>query len=166
VTGDFAGVVLEWEGVVLRPPERNRVAPVERDYRALAGDATVYDDARALLPSLRYRGFRCVVLSTGPFPAEEILAHAAELGLASYIDILASAATGETSEELMEQATTALGLPPAMWVLLCSSRGLERAGIAMGFSVQRIQRGRGTAGAWSSVASVNDVIGERFRPRR
>lgn len=52
----------------------------------------VYDDARALLGSLKYRGYRVAVVSNAIFPGHFFRPKLNELGLAGYIDSFVSSA--------------------------------------------------------------------------
>lgn len=52
----------------------------------------VYDDARGLLASLRYRGYRTAVVTNAIFPSSLFAAKVNELGLAGYIDAFVSSA--------------------------------------------------------------------------
>lgn len=52
----------------------------------------VYDDARALLASLRYRGYRTGVVTNSIFPASLFGPKVNELGLAGYLDAFVSSA--------------------------------------------------------------------------
>lgn len=53
---------------------------------------SVYDDARALLASLRYRGFRTGVVTNAVFPSTLFEPKVKELGLAGYLDSFVSSA--------------------------------------------------------------------------
>jgi putative hydrolase of the HAD superfamily len=52
----------------------------------------VYDDARALLASLKFRGYRVGVVSNAVFPGHYFTTRVNELGLAGYIDSFVSSA--------------------------------------------------------------------------
>ncbi|KAA0226894.1 MAG: HAD family hydrolase [Dehalococcoidia bacterium] len=53
---------------------------------------TVYDDARALLPSLRYRDYRTGIVTNSIFPARLLEVKVNQLGLAGYLDCIVSSA--------------------------------------------------------------------------
>ncbi|MBI5946767.1 MAG: HAD family hydrolase [Chloroflexi bacterium] len=53
---------------------------------------TVFDDARALLPSLKYRGYRTAVVANSLFPARFLQEQANALGLAGHLDAIVTSA--------------------------------------------------------------------------
>ncbi len=53
---------------------------------------TVFDDARALLASLKFRGFRIAVVADSPFPGEMYTDLLAEVGLTGYLDAFVTSA--------------------------------------------------------------------------
>jgi HAD superfamily hydrolase (TIGR01509 family) len=61
----------------------------------------VFDDARALLPSLKYRGYRMAVVTNSLFPSAMLRPWMGELGLAGYFDaVISSADVGRTKPDL------------------------------------------------------------------
>ena len=61
-------------------------------FREATHGISVYDDARALLASLRYRGYRIGVVTNSIFPSSLFEPKVNELGLAGYIDALVASA--------------------------------------------------------------------------
>ncbi len=58
--------------------------------RALMAGQVLYDDARAMLSSLKYRGYRLAIVSNLVVPAHYVSDHLRDLGAASYIDAIAT----------------------------------------------------------------------------
>ena len=61
-------------------------------FRESTHGLAVYDDARALLASLRFRGYRTAVVTNAVFPSRLFTPKVNELGLAGYIDTFVSSA--------------------------------------------------------------------------
>lgn len=129
----------------------------------------VYDDARALLASLRYRGFSAGVVTNAIFPASLFAPKVSQLGLSGYLDTFVSSADlglAKPSPGPFHKALTDLGLGPeevlfvgdTMETDIVGARAagmravlLERSGVAenrAGFPV--IER----------LAALNDFLGE------
>ena len=75
----------------------------------------VYDDARALLASLRYRGFSIGVVTNAIFPAALFAPRVSQLGLAGYLDTFVSSADlgrAKPNPEPFRKALTDLRLEP------------------------------------------------------
>lgn len=84
-------------------------------FEATAAAQVVWDDARALLPSLKYRGYRSAVVTNSIFPARMLERQLSGLGLAGYIDaVVTSADVGAVKPrpEPLLRALGALGVAP------------------------------------------------------
>jgi putative hydrolase of the HAD superfamily len=91
--GRILGQAFTWMGVAAGANDVDACARLFFD-EVTQGD-TVFDDARALLASLRYRGFRCGVVTNSFFPASLFTAKINQLGMAGYFDsFVASADVG------------------------------------------------------------------------
>ena len=76
----------------------------------------VFDDARAILSSLKYRGYRIGVVTNAIFPGRLFGPRLAELGLAGYIDVVISSADtvlGKPSPVPYLAALKVLAIEPA-----------------------------------------------------
>lgn len=128
-----------------------------------------YDDARALLPSLRYRGYRVGVVTNSIFPARLIDTKVNELGLAGYFDsIVSSADVGRVkpSPAIFERALAVMGVE-AQETLFVGDRvetdiaGARAAGLRA-VLLERRGRKRDAAGylVIERLGALNDILGE------
>jgi HAD superfamily hydrolase (TIGR01549 family) len=86
-----------------------------RAAEALMAGLSVYQDARALLPSLRYRGYSVAIVANSAFSGADIRAAAGRLGLAGYLDaVVTSADAGRAKPDPVPYriAMDALGCSP------------------------------------------------------
>lgn len=129
----------------------------------------VFDDARALLASLRYRGYRTGVISNAIFPGAMFQPLAADLGLAGYLDaIITSADTGRSkpATEPYLTALAAIGVDAHEALFVGDTLETDVAGArAAGLRAVLLDRqGRHREGAGYLVierlAALNEILGE------
>lgn len=131
----------------------------------------VYDDARALLASLKYRGYRCGIASNLPFPGEHLREALGALGLAGYVErCVTSADTGRPKPDpsVITACIEAMGVAPAEAIFVGDSASDVEAGHAAGVQVIRLDRDDdGAAGddvaRIRSLSGLTGVLGETLR---
>jgi putative hydrolase of the HAD superfamily len=137
----------------------------------LTAGQQLFDDARALLPSLRYRGYAIAVVTNAFFPGEQLAARIAALGLAGCFDAVVSsvdAGAAKPHPASCRLALETLGVA-ASDALLVGDR-LETdiaAALAAGSAaalIDRANRRRPPAGVHhlTHLAGVNRILGERM----
>jgi len=84
------GAAFTWLGLAVRAGDVEACARIF--FREATHNLDVYDDARALLASLKYRGFRTGVITNAIYPAELFLPKVNELGLSGYFDSFVTSA--------------------------------------------------------------------------
>lgn len=129
----------------------------------------VHDDARALLASLKYRGYRVGVVTNSIFPGELFEPRLAELGLAGYVDaVVSSADVGWSKPDPRPYVATLerLGIEPQEALFIGDRLDTDIAGArAAGLRavlIDRRSRRREGAGylVISHLGALNDLLGE------
>ena len=141
---------LDWLGVGGTVDD---VAAVARRFaKTVAAGERVYDDARALLPALRYHGLQVGVLTNSPFGGRELRERLREAGLAGYVDVVLSSAdlgVAKPDRRAFEAALRAMDVAPweALYVGVEENfvRG-ARAALLRAVRVVRNDRARERAG--------------------
>jgi putative hydrolase of the HAD superfamily len=130
---------------------------------------TVYDDARALLPSLRYRGYRAGVVANELFGAALLQPHVNALGLAGYLDVIVTSAdTGVAKPDpgIFHYALNALRVDPAEALFVGDSRDQDitgaRAAGMRAVLLDRKDRAHEAAGylVIERLGALNELLGE------
>ncbi len=130
---------------------------------------TVYDDARALLASLRYRGYKTGVVTNAIFPSALFEPRINQLGLGGYIDAFVSSADVGLSKPNPGpylKALSLLGLEPHEAVFVGDNAATDIAGAkAAGMRailLERTDRARERAGflVIERLTAVNELLGE------
>jgi putative hydrolase of the HAD superfamily len=129
----------------------------------------VYDDARALLGSLKYRGYRVGVVSNAIFPCHYFQVKLNELGLAGYVDSFVSSADvglAKPNAAPFRRALADLGAEPHEAIFVGDSPatdipGARNAGMR-GVLLQRNQPVRDRSGflVINRLTALNDLLGE------
>ena len=129
----------------------------------------VYDDARALLASLRYRGFRTGVVTNAIFPSHLFALPVQELGLAGYFQSFVSSADvgfAKPNPGPYMQALDHLGLQPEEAIFVGDTAATDIAGArAAGIRAVLLSR-TGRAGGSSDcpvierLTALNGFLGE------
>jgi putative hydrolase of the HAD superfamily len=134
-----------------------------------ASQHEVYDDARALLASLKYRGFLCGVITNAIFPAELFLPKVNELGLSGYFDAFVTSADvglGKPNPAPFQRALNDLGLEPEEALFVGDMAETDIAGArAAGMRavlLERRDRARDRSGflVIERLTALNDFLGE------
>jgi putative hydrolase of the HAD superfamily len=129
----------------------------------------VYDDARALLASLRIRGYRTAVVTNAIYPGEMFAPKVNELGLAGYFDAFVSSADVGLSKPNPSPFLKALGevgLEPHEAIFVGDTAETDIAGArAAGMRavlLERSDRARDRAGflVIERLTAMNDFLGE------
>jgi putative hydrolase of the HAD superfamily len=129
----------------------------------------VYDDARAILSSLRYRGYHVGVVTNSIFPSALFTPWLGELGIAGYIDAFVSSADiGVPKPELAPYLAALAGINADPHEVLFVGDRLEtdiagaRAAGMRAVLIDRTSRRREGAGYFvvSHLAALNDLLGE------
>jgi FMN phosphatase YigB (HAD superfamily) len=129
-------------------------------FRESTHGLAVYDDARALLASLRYRGYRMGVVTNAIFPASLFDPKVNELGLAGYFDAFVSSAAvgGEAEPEPLPEGLE-LGLDPQdLFVGDWRHRYRAAPPPACAPSIERTDRARD----WAGFLSSNGLLPQRL----
>ncbi|MBE0608326.1 MAG: HAD family hydrolase [Dehalococcoidia bacterium] len=129
----------------------------------------VYDDARALLSSLKFRGYRVAVVSNAIFPGHYFETRVNELGLAGYIDSFVSSADvglAKPNPAPFRRALADLGVEPHDAIFVGDSPvtdipGARNAGMRA-VLLQRNQPVRDRAGflVIERLTALNGILGE------
>jgi putative hydrolase of the HAD superfamily len=138
-------------------------------FQEASRDVTVYDDARALLASLRYRGYRTGVVTNSLFPSSRFEPKVNELGLAGYIDAFVSSADvglAKPNPSPYLKALDGVGLEPHEAVFVGDTAATDIAGArAAGmraFLLERADRARDRSGylVIERLTALNDLLGD------
>jgi len=130
---------------------------------------TVYDDARALLASLRYRGYRTAVVTNAIFPSALFAPRLNALGLAGYLDAVVSSADvglAKPNPSPYLKALAALGLEPHEAIFVGDNVSTDIAGArAAGIRavlIERTDRAQDRAGylVIERLTALNDLLGD------
>lgn len=161
------GAAFTWLGLAVSAGD------VEASARLFFREAThglaVYDDARALLASLRVRGYRTAVVTNAIFPAALFEPKVNELGLAGYIDVFVSSADvgmPKPSPSPYLKALSALALEPHEALFVGDTADTDIAGArAAGMRavlLERSDRARDRAGflVIERLTALNELLGE------
>jgi putative hydrolase of the HAD superfamily len=135
-------------------------------------DQEVYDDARAILASLKYRGFAVGVITNAIFPANYFQKKVNELGLAGYVDAFVSSADvglGKPHPAPFQRALGMLEAEPHEALFVGDTPETDIAG-ARGAGLravllERQDRARDRAGflVIERLSALNDLLGEGTR---
>jgi HAD superfamily hydrolase (TIGR01509 family) len=129
----------------------------------------LFDDARAILASLRYRGYRIGVVTNSIFPSHLFVPKLKELGIAGYVDAVISSSDvgrGKPDPAPFLAALKLLGADPHEAIFVGDSLDSDIAGArAAGMrSVLIDRRGKKREGAGYLVVqhlgALNDFLGE------
>lgn len=130
---------------------------------------SVYDDARALLASLRYRDYRTGVVTNAIFPASLFAPKVNELGLAGYLDTFVSSADvglAKPNPSPFLKALADLKVEPqdALFVgdMLATDIAGARAAGMRAVLLERTDRARDRSGflVIERLTALNDLLGE------
>ena len=141
----------------------------ERFFTEATAKDTVFDDARALLASLKYRGYRTGVASNAIYPGAMYAGLLSDLGLSGYLDtFVTSADTGrpKPSPETCLEALRAIGIDPHEALFVGDTLETDIAGArAAGMRAILLDRaGRHSEGAGYLVverlSALNELLGE------
>lgn len=129
----------------------------------------VYDDARALLASLKFRGYRCGVVTNAIFPASLFEVKVNELGLSGYFEAFVTSADvglGKPNPAPYLRALAALDLEPQEALFVGDTAETDIAGAkAAGMRavlLERADRAKDRAGflVIERLTALNDFLGE------
>ncbi len=130
---------------------------------------SVYDDARGLLASLRYRGYRTAVVTNAIFPSSLFGPKVNELGLAGYIDAFVSSADvglAKPNPGPFLRALAELKVAPqdAIFVgdMVATDIAGARAAGMRAILLERTDRARDRSGylVIERLTALNDILGE------
>lgn len=127
----------------------------------------LFDDARALLASLRYRGYRTAIVTNTIFPAKLLRGQLGQLGVAGYIDAVVTSADegfAKPHPAPFLRALDALGVQPHEALVVGDSPATDIAGArAAGIpAVLLARRGPRTQAETviSRLSALNKLLGE------
>jgi HAD superfamily hydrolase (TIGR01509 family) len=158
-------------GVVVDPAELPACS--RAFYDADAATQRLYDDARALLASLRIRGYAVGVVTNTIFPGELVRTNLARLGIAGYVDTLVTsvdAGFGKPHPAPYLLALAGLGLAPAEALFVGDREQTDIAGaLAAGIRpilIDRTARARPPRDfpVIERLGALNDILGEGPAP--
>ena len=161
------GAAFTWLGLAVSARDVDACARLF--FREATHGQDVYDDARALLASLRMRGYRSAVVTNSIFPGELFEPKANELGLAGYIDAFVSSADvglGKPNPAPYEKALAGLGLEAHEALFVGDTPETDIAGArAAGLRavlIERTDRARDRAGflVIERLTALNELLGE------
>jgi putative hydrolase of the HAD superfamily len=133
----------------------------------------VYDDARALLASLKYRGYRTGVVTNAIFSAELFRPKVNELGLAGQIDVFVSSADiglAKPDPSPFLRAAADLGLEPQELIFVGDNADTDIAGARAAkmraVLLERTDRARDRAGflVIERLTALNELLGDGQAP--
>ncbi|MBA4179993.1 MAG: hypothetical protein C0506_05330 [Anaerolinea sp.] len=138
-------------------------------FREATARLDVYDDARALLASLKFRGYRMGVVTNAIFPGRLFGPLVNELGLAGYLEAIVSSADvglAKPNPAIFHRALQTMGLDPQE-TLFVGDRvetdiiGARAAGLRA-VLIQRTARARDASGylVIERLSALNDLLGE------
>jgi len=161
------GAAFTWLGI------RVGATDVESCARLFFREAThnldVYDDARALLASLRYRGFKTGVVTNAIFPSLLFQPKVNELGLAGYIDAFVSSADvglAKPNPSPYLRALSELGFAPHEAIFVGDNAATDIAGARTAgmraVLIERNDRARDRSGflVIERLTALTDLLGE------
>ncbi|MGE3076544.1 MAG: HAD family hydrolase [Dehalococcoidia bacterium] len=161
------GAAFTWLGLAVGAGDVEACARIF--FREATHALAVYDDARALLASLKVRGYRTAVVTNAVFPAALFEPKVNELGLAGYIDsFVASADVGlaKPNPSPFLKALDALHLEPHEAIFVGDVAETDIAGArAAGMRavlLERTDRARDRAGflVIERLTALNELLGE------
>ncbi len=129
----------------------------------------VYEDARALLPSLRYRGYRVGIVTNSLFPARLLETKVNQLGLGGYVDTIVSSADlglAKPDPAIFERALKELRIDAHEALFVGDRVETDVAGArAAGMRAVLLQRSglpRDASGylVIARLAALNDILGD------
>lgn len=128
----------------------------------------VFDDARALLASLRYRGFKLALVSNTIFPGRLFEHRLRAAGLTGYFDAVicsADVGVGKPHPAIYQAALDALGLLPSQALFVGDRLDTDIAGArAAGIAAVRIDRRRDASDPGARIidrlSGLNRYLGE------
>lgn len=132
-------------------------------------DQEVYDDARAILASLKYRGYSVGVITNAIFPGLYFQKKVNELGLAGYVDAFVSSADvglGKPHPAPYQRALGLLAAEPHEALFVGDTPETDIAGARgagmRAILIERQDRARDRAGylVIERLSALNDVLGE------
>lgn len=165
--GRLLGAAFTWLGLAVG------VGDVEACARLFFQESThgmaVYDDARGLLASLRYRGYRTAVVTNAIFPSALFAPKVNELGLAGYIDAFVSSADVGVAKpnpgpflralaELKVEAQDALFVGDMVATDIVGARAAGMRAVLL----ERTDRAKDRSGylVIERLTALNDILGE------
>jgi putative hydrolase of the HAD superfamily len=138
-------------------------------FREASHGLSVYDDARALLASLRFRGYKTAVVTNAIFPASLFEPKVNELGLAGYIDAFVSSADvglAKPNPSPFLKALDAIGIEPQEAIFVGDMTatdivGARSAGMRA-VLLERTDRAKERAGflVIERLTALNELLGE------
>lgn len=168
----LAARILDWLGLPAAAEDSEALA--SRLFETTIAGHALYDDARALLPALRYRGVLAGVVTNSLFSAAQLKIQVQRLGIAGYLHALVSSADlGVALPEpaVYKAALRALDVEPFEALYVGSQPALVRgANAARLRSVLLVRDGRARdhAGflAIERLTALNDLLGGEPGARR
>jgi putative hydrolase of the HAD superfamily len=161
------GETFTWLGLAVSASEVEACAHIF--FRESMHNLAVYDDARALLASLRYRGYKTGVVTNAIFPAALFELKVNELGLAGQIDTFVSSADvglAKPNPSPYLRALDALKVEPHEAVFVGDTAATDvvgaRAAGMRAVLLERNDRARDRAGflVIERLTALNDLLGE------
>ena len=161
------GAAFTWLGLAVGAGDVEACARIF--FRESTHGVSVYDDARALLASLKVRGYRTGIVTNAIFPASLFEPKVNELGLAGYIDsFVASADVGlaKPNPSPFLKALSAIGLEPHEALFVGDMAATDIAGArAAGMRavlLERTDRARDRSGflVIERLTALNEYLGE------
>ncbi|GBD22457.1 Phosphoglycolate phosphatase [bacterium HR29] len=161
----LAAEILDWLGIPAAAGDVEAFAL--RFFESAAACEELYDDARALLPSLRYRGFLVGVAANSLFRAELLRRQIQRLGIGGYLQaVVTSADLGIPlpNPAVYRAALRCLGIEPYEALYVGASLSLAKGARAAGLRAVLLVRDRRAgdhAGflAVERLAAVSDLLG-------
>ncbi|MEX1103570.1 MAG: HAD-IA family hydrolase [Dehalococcoidia bacterium] len=161
------GSAFTWLGLAVNAGQVEACS--QRFYEADAAGQRLYDDARALLASLRMRGYAVGVVTNTIFPAHLLWRNLSRLGIAGYIDVLVTSVDvgfGKPHPAPYQRALADLKLQPHEAIFVGDREETDIAGArAAGMRavlLERTGRARDRSGflVVERLAGLNDILGE------
>jgi putative hydrolase of the HAD superfamily len=161
------GATFTWLGLAVAAGDVEACARIF--FREATHNLAVYDDARALLASLRYRGYRTAVVTNAIFPSALFEPKVNELGLAGYIDAFVSSADvglAKPNPSPYLAALAAIDLEPHEAIFVGDMAATDIAGArAAGMRailLERTDRARDRSGylVIERLTALNDLLGD------
>lgn len=163
----LVGEAFTWLGWAAGANDVDSCARIFFDAGSLGQD--VYDDARALLNSLKYRGYRIGVITNAIFPAAYFQRKLNELGLTGHVDTFVSSADvglGKPHPAPYQRALAELSVEPHEAVFVGDTPETDIAGArAAGMRavlIERTDRARDRSGflVIERLSALNEILGE------